>query len=613
MRALRLSPQIHYEPLDTATRPPSAALRRQLDRIITDGWKLGRYRLALQPPINWKHANRSFEFHAHAWDPVSLLIAGYEGLGEERYLDAALAICDDWLRVHQAPLLEGDRETALNAAEAHTDTMAWYDMGTGQRAYRLAYLADVMGRNEHTNPTRFAQLFEAVRFHCQLLSRSSFFADHTNHGLYQALGQLAAARRFRFLTEFELVYKQASGRLDLMFERSFFESGVHREHSPGYHLMILNSLLGARSAGLLSQETYERLRLAEEALGWMLGPRGTLATIGDTDYNELSTPPEQLGQFRNPHVLHAMSGGQVGEPPESGLRAYLDAGVVFVRDRRHGCYLAHAAAFHSRTHKHADHFTFVWWDRDEEVLVDPGRFGYLQKTAPGSEEHRQGFWYADPRRIYVEKTRAHNCVEIDEQDYPRRGVKPFGSALIQAEQQGDLYVTGAETRHLGHVRHRRNLVLRPGHFMLVLDWLYDRTGGVHDFKQWFQLGQQWEPDGADEVGTNYYSSLSGQRIWITTLLSPAAPVSNHGQTKPYMSGWRSDKAESLIPTTSLHFSAAGGTAAFATLLLLGSGQPAAGTRANKTLRKGRFCWTEAEQQRSVETNWLDDKLHAVFE
>jgi hypothetical protein len=415
MRALRLSPQIHYEPLDSASRPPSAALRRQLDRIITDGWKLGRYQLALQPPINWKHANRSFEFHAHAWDPVSLLITGYEGLGEERYLEAALAICDDWLRVHQAPLLEGDRETALNAAEAHTDTMAWYDMGTGQRAYRLAYLADVMGRNEHTDPTRFAQLFEAVRFHCQLLSRSSFFADHTNHGLYQALGQLAAARRFRFLTEFELVHKQASARLDLMFERSFFESGVHREHSPGYHLMILNSLLGARSAGLLSKKTHERLRLAEEALGWMLGPRGTLATIADTDYNErVDATRANLAISDNQRATRDVAAASRAEPPESGLTAYA---------RRHGCVCpltpprllprACCGAFHSRTHKHARTIhirLFGWLSRDDEVLVRPCRFGYLQKTARIGGGDQQGFWYARPATHLRRETRAHsNC------------------------------------------------------------------------------------------------------------------------------------------------------------------------------------------------------------
>ena len=426
------------------------------------------------------------------------------------------------------------RPDALSFAEAHTQTKAWYDMAVGQRAYRLAYIIDAAqccGLDEG----ELEALHASLAFHQELLARDSFFRAHTNHGLYQDLGQLAASRRFLHLDRNKEYFELASLRLQLMFERSFFPSGIHREHSPDYHYMILGTLLGARASGLLKPSMNKMISEAEDVLRWLAGPYGTLATIGDTALK--SRIPISRG----------------GEP--EGIRAFDDAGMVFIKEpRRH---FAQIAGFHSRTHKHADHFSMVWWDGNREILIDPGRYGYVGQTVPRSDLWNEGFWYSDPNRVYVERTRAHNCVEIDGRDYPRKNTRPFGSALTAAEKQGDLYVTTCEATHFRTVRHRRDCILKPGHFLLMLDWLYDRSGEEHAFRQWLQVAPDWSALPA-ESGARF--AQDGETLAVLDLLERGVPVVLWGQTEPFMSGWRSDGPESITPSNSLYFERKGSLA-----------------------------------------------------
>ena len=40
-------------------------------------------------------------------------------------------------------------------------------------------------------------------------------------------------------------------------------------------------------------------------------------------------------------------------------------------------------------------------------------------------------------------------------------------------------------------QHRRLLVMKPGKFLLAIDWLNDTSGAVHDFAQRFHLAPEW--------------------------------------------------------------------------------------------------------------------------
>jgi hypothetical protein len=261
-------------------------------------------------------------------------------------------------------------------------------------------------------------------------------------------------------------------------------------------------------------------------------------------------------------------------------------------------YLAQIAGFHSRVHKHADHLSFIWYDCRRDILIDPGRFGYVGSNPRGSALFEQGFWYSDPKRIYVESTRAHNCVEIDGESYPRKGVKPFGSALLFAGEQSGLAVTVCEVRHPRGVRHRRVLIMAPGRFLLTLDFLHDRLHH-HDYRQWFQFAPQWQleigPDGVTALApAPDDEQAAGLRVFnLLDENTMAKPV--RGQEEPHLQGWHSDAANSLKPSASLGVEALDRKIGrFATLLVLDGGArlDKEATRFNATLRHGAVSWSD---------------------
>ncbi len=609
-----------YDELDTSPKHIALNFANELDDMLAKGWmRHGQHVPSLKPPLPWNDEGygRSFRFHMHAWEPTTFLLMGSCLVDDKekrrKYFKASFDIAKSWIELFQLPVLDKGPDYAISEENTKEQGFAWYDMAVGQRIYRLAFILDVISRDEEYSDEIVELFYRSLIFHHDVLSIDDFFKVETNHGLYQALGQLAAANRFMDVSEkFGKYYGLANERLNSLLNRHFSESDVHLEHSPGYHYMIMGTLVGATQNGLIrDKHVLDRIRRLEEAFSWMIQPDHGLLTFGDSDPRSMYRGERLASRFSHPALRYIISGGTMGERPESGVKFYPDAGYAFARvyapdvepEFRNASYLAQHAGFHSRTHKHADHFTFVWHDRQRDILVDPGRYAYAGRTNPRSKLAKEGFWYSDPKRIYVESTRAHNCVEIDNTSYPRgrHMAKPFGSALKYAGEQDGIVVTECETKHFGHVRHWRGLVMVPGHFLLVLDWLYDRRQqiGRHDYRQWFKFHPDWqvEKDGdvirafAPEDENRPALSLSAGSL----LPGPHLSEIFRGQKKPQLQGWYSDKAYSLVPAASLNFALENtALAQFATLFTFGDVLEIdhAACRVNTTMRAGRFVWTD---------------------
>jgi hypothetical protein len=608
-----------YESLDPVPWHLSPGFRDLLETRLTKGFEKNGFSIpSITGPIDWLAHNRSFAYHLNSWEPITELLMGHSMLGEVRYFEAALGVAQDWIdRFQLASFAIGPDPAALDATFGPSP---WYDMAVGQRAYRLAYLTDVVARDPRYGDEDICLLVRSLSFHLRLLRRDDFYRAHNNHGFYQAFGELAASRRFRTEPFAADRYDAAAERVRLAIEQQFFPSGLHREHSPDYHSMVLGSMIGARASGLLpSSEIESRVVAAEEVLTWLLQPNGRLLTFGDTDPR--SMPHEELpaSGFRNTRLQYQISGGTVGEPPAGGVLALKAAGYAFARGDHPAApgdpwwYLAQIAAFHSRVHKHADDLAFVWSDRGCEILVDPGRYGYAGKTERGSELARQGFWYSDPKRIYVESTRAHNTVEVDGRSYDRTR-KPYGSALLYAGEQDGLIVTECELRPMSSVRFIRILAMAPGRFLLVLDWLLDRSGERHDFRQHFHFHPDWtvatEP--ADEAGTRLLAvhEGTGQRLAVVPLLPDHGAFRTvRGQEEPELLGWYSHKPYSLTPSTTIVSEQLGTDyALFATLLTFAPDPCPAPkpTVVRRSLRPGIIGWEEGGESVRLEVRRGDD-------
>jgi hypothetical protein len=564
-------PVAPYEALSTSDRwaPRRVA---DADATLADGWtRAGSPLASMTPPVDWDGLypdNRSLRYHLQAWEPMALVLSAHQHTDDPRYRDFCLALALDWIAHH--PEIDHDRG------------FAWYDMAVGLRAYRLGYLLDVVARDEQTADEVVETLVGSALMHAEALADERRFAAHSNHGLYQAAGQVALSKRFPELPGMGEAHAQGERRLAAMVRTQFAQDGVHREHSPGYHYLVLDTLERILHCGLL--EDPEALAIAgraEEALAWMVMPDRRIVPIGDT--SDRTVRDEPFSTTGNQALLHVVSAGAEGRPPEHRLQAYRESGLVIMRDgwastpEGFGArsYLAQIAGFHSRAHKHADDFSFVWFDQGRELLTDAGRYGYLGKLPADSELGRQGFTYSDPNRIYVESTVAHNTVEIDGRSHPRRDVVPYGSGLLEWGDDGELMHSVCAARFHGSVEHRRVLVLAPAAWLLVLDALDDEDATPRAYSQRFHLAPELEAEASGELVHARVAEDGTSALWIAPLLGGSrldGPV--RGRREP-MLGFISRRAYEMIPAATTAFVADGAAAhRFATLLSLSDEPPA---------------------------------------
>jgi hypothetical protein len=376
-----------YESLETGPRSRSPGFRGLIDRYLAKGYeRQGLSIPSVWPPIDWFAVNRSFSFWLNAWEPVTDFLTGYREFGDPRYFEVSRAYIWDWITTFQLPSFSiGPDPLKLNE---RFGPAPWYDMGVGLRAYRIAYFLDELARDVATDDADIELLIRSLAFHLDLLARDDFYKSHSNHGFYQALGELAATRRFADEPFFAPQLARAKSRIAKAIDQQFHPGGIHREHSPGYHYMLTGTMIGARNSGLIDDATVlKRLSLFEEILTWQIQPNGRVLTFGDTDPRDMSAGAFYADYFENPRLQYHISGGLIGERPREGVLSLPQEGYAFARSdyplnrgTEPWWYLAQIASFHSRTHKHADDLSFVWSDRGAEILIDPARFAYMGST-----------------------------------------------------------------------------------------------------------------------------------------------------------------------------------------------------------------------------------------
>jgi hypothetical protein len=369
---------------------------------------------------------------------------------------------------------------------------------------------------------------------------------------------LALARRLADLPAMDIMATQGAKRLDIMVRSQFAADGGHVEHSPEYHSQLLATFAGALQAGLISDEHLrQRLTAAEDVLGWFTQPNGELVQVGDSQALEMRSRVATASQTAN----FVFSRGERGMPDERALRVLREAGYAIVRspqprgtrDHDRAGYLVLAAGFHSRAHKHADDLTVCWFDRGRELLIDSGRYGYVDLLPADSPMRQRGYYYGAPQRQYVESTRAHNTVEADGEDHDRRNRKPYGSAILDAEERDGHFRLRAQVDH-GEWLHQRAIIFRPGQWLYVADTVTAMDEDVHDFRAWWNMPVEVSPRRAGDSTVEVEVAGSEDPLWIADLAGSRAldPVS--GQEDP-LRGWRSKRDLQFTPAWSIGFEA----------------------------------------------------------
>jgi len=514
--------------------------------LLHDGFQSPRHRaVPIAGPVPWDGGgDRAFARRLHSWLPIEPPLQANDVDPVGPHLDAAIGYADAWI----------DHE------QAGGDAMSWYDLAAGQRALRLAYLADALRhRSEGSVPDRFLRLIDD---HAGRLMDDDSYAGHSNHGLFQVAGMLALGRRFPERRDCARVASLGRSRLTDLIDAQFAADGVHREHSPGYHEIMLRTLTALMQGGIVDLPGLPELRArSEEALAWFVTPDGRLARFGDTHARPLSRAfaggridaAAIVARWSHPALQFAVSAGQLGAAPETTTRAFVDGGYAVLRTPwiRTGsgdtpAHLAMTAAFHSRTHKHADDLSITWFDAGRPLLVDAGTYGYVGgRVEPSSAEGRRGYWYDNPNRMYCESTPAHNTVVIDGTDHDRLR-EPYGSGIRVAGEVGGepawQYAIGSVAH--GAVVHHRAVIAALNGWLLVVDDLMDASGDRHRYEQRFHAAPDLH---ARLVNESVELAADVPVMWAASARpgSPLSPV--RGDEGPPLQGWHSPGPREMVP------------------------------------------------------------------
>jgi len=544
---------IPYERIDNATLISSDMYLAK--EALTKGWQRRGYEaIDLFEPIPWKLLNqqqRSHNFYIQSLTMVDILLRAHSHSKEKKYLEVSMSIVLDWVRNHSDQEAEG------------ISPFAWYDMSVGLRAYRLAYLYEAASEANLLDDKSRQLMWQSLEQHASYLADDANIAFHNNHGYYQVAGQLAMGRRFAAQSAvMAQAQQQGLERLQRMLAQQFASDGVHREHSPDYHRMVYHTLMVLIEYGLvLDEKTTNFALIIEEALSWFVFPNQHIVNFGDSDDKNLArSSKESIDKWKTSEMRFWVSGGAIGEPSKDVVRTFTEGGYWIVRKQgddpgvlQDYSYLAFNAAFHSRTHKHADDLSFVWFDRGSSILVDAGRYGYIGKTEQGSELWLDGHWYADPWRVFCESTRAHNALEFDDRNYLRKGRKPYGSAIQRWSEFEGIYAVDAEVKHFGSIRHMRLLVFKPAEWLIVYDWFKDNNESLHNVKQWFHLAPNLKLSCCEDGSLLVSGIDSPELLRIQSLLPASSPEIILAKEGERPQGWWSGREREIIPAYAFNY------------------------------------------------------------
>jgi hypothetical protein len=515
--------------------------------IIDVGWKFEEFPpIVLSPATDWltvAEENRTWAFTLHTWEFLDPVIREYLNTGDNSLLSWALEIATSWKTAATSSASEG--------------SMAWYDMALALRSPRLVGILHLAVQAE-VAPETVCGLLELVLAHQDAHEAEASFISRNNHGFYAALGQIILAQSTACIPNMDSLLIQAESRMRTMVEQQFHSDGGHVEHSPDYHRMLLGSFQQAISQGVIKDsEIQHRIEKASEALGWFVQPNGKMLQFGDSPGRDMVV---RKSKALNASTRFLTTDGLEGTPNSQELYVLKETGYAICRtpaplengQLAGSSYLALAAGFHSRAHKHCDDLSLVWWHEGVEVLVDGGRYGYGPQLPSGSPLRAQGYYYADPVRQFVESVWAHNTVAVDGKNHDRRR-SPYGSGLVSAASDDGVFRILAEVPQTGW-RHTRELLYEPGQRLSVVDTVVAEDDEPHDYSVHFNVNGHLN---VVESGNNSFAiELQGQRI--ADLRSDAAVATSkvlRGSEDPFM-GWRSIADRSLEPTWFVSF---GGT------------------------------------------------------
>lgn len=351
---------------------------------------------SIAQPFDWscrQIANRSVRYRLHGLLFLDgPFLAWWRGGRDNRYRDYILAWMKSWLQAHPR-------------VDTHVAGMAFHDDATARRVCRMSLYLYLWG--DALEEDVRAQCKVSLREHAALLATDGFYTHGHNHGMYQDIALLAyAALHEDDIRQSAAYVKLACSRTLSYLNAIISPEGVHKEHSPGYHVRIHSDMqffsdVCRELDGGLSSCLIENASRAARYAASLVQPDGTLPSVGDSARGPLRCPLWEGNAYYDA-VVHRR--GLENLPldflyPKSGYAIFRNS---WTNAPCETTYFMFSAAFHNKKHKHGDDLGFILYHRGD-LFVEAGHRNYL---------------YKEPLTRYAYSGFAHNVLIVDGKDFP---------------------------------------------------------------------------------------------------------------------------------------------------------------------------------------------------
>jgi hypothetical protein len=463
---------------------------------------------ALEFPVEWgadPYRDNNWRFHLSAMRMVDPYILEFQKTGEIKHLHEALRFFYDWHDYHFTREIK--------------HRYSWYDMSTGQRAAKLAYLLERVNSGLlPVSDTERAKLNELADAHIAQLMLVENIASN-NHGIFQMLG----LKLLGDVTGNEAASGFAEKHFRMLMSGQFTSQGVHTENSPDYHFYMQNTLRRSKVERHLGDPFEGKGELVASLNPWLTFPNGEIARIGDSADKgvPLTIDPERPVRCRN---------------AKYAVKDLSESGYVIIRSlpsHRQDSMLFVTGMAHTVDHKHADELSFELYEGGEFLFVDSGKFGYKSGQL----------------RSYFLSAAAHNTVSLVETNVSPTDVRLTGSLLKPIEYKPNAFIVKGEVDRPGLFRQNRKISYSPGRELIITDEV------AADEEREFVSSLHLAPNltlnacGDDYVDEAVFFVRVGTKIATAYMMTDGAEVEIvRGQEGPLL-GWNSPSYLKAVPST----------------------------------------------------------------
>lgn len=482
-----------------------------MDNMIVFGKEWEPYHIE---NIDWtedpyKHA--SWVLYYQSLNFIEFLNRAYKLTKDSKYLDKAEYFITSWIRSNPVD-------------EAPKTDYTWNDHATANRTKNIIHFLSLYRFNENFDKAIFNEIVYSLYQHGIFLNKQSNYVE-SNHGIMQDQSLLEIALLFPDFPTSKTWYDTAILRIEDSLVRDVTSEGVHKEHSPFYHIYVQN-LFSETNRFLEGMSIHipkisDTVDMMDDYINYVITPTGHFPQVSDT----LRVTNTRLTEY----------------PSHLKDKIFPMSGVGFLRGKEpknnDDIYLMFVNAYNSRVHKHKDELSFVLTVGKTDFFIDGG-----------NESYNKG-----KKRSYFVSPFAHNTMVLDNLPWQFSNDK-IGNPKIDSYKVGNdySYIAGSHSLY-EDVTLMRNIIKVNANTFIIHDRIDSRSNNHKQLKQIFNIGKDVSVFETSRGEYKLLSNIDKNYLELKTVNSSQHTVEKYfGSEEPFLA-WQSHLQDQVHPITTLMF------------------------------------------------------------